>query len=54
MRILTLDDVKAALAKQGFEGVGSTPEEFGAYIKSELVKWSKLFKELGLQIEQVR
>ena len=40
--------------QQGFEGVGSTPEEFGAYIKAELAKWSKLFRELGLQIEQIR
>jgi tripartite-type tricarboxylate transporter receptor subunit TctC len=54
VRILPLDDVKAALARQGFEGVGSTPEEFGAYIKAELAKWSKLFTELGLQIEQIR
>ena len=54
VRILPLDDVKAALAKQGFEGVGSTPEEFGAYIKAELAKWSKLFKELAMQIEQIR
>jgi len=54
VRILPLDDVKAALAKQGLEGVGSTPEEFGAYIKAELAKWSKLFKELGMQIEQIR
>ena len=54
VRILPLDDVKSAMARQGFEGVGSTPEEFGAYIKAELVKWSKIFKEIGLQIEQVR
>jgi tripartite-type tricarboxylate transporter receptor subunit TctC len=54
VRVLPLDDVKAALAKQGFEGVGSTPEEFGAYIKAELAKWSKLFKELAMQIEQIR
>lgn len=54
VRILALDDVKSALAKQGFEGAGSTPEEFGAFIKAELAKWSKIFRELGLQIEQVR
>ena len=54
VRILTLDDVKAALVKQGLEGVGSTPEEFGAYVRSEVAKWSKAFRELGLQPEQVR
>jgi tripartite-type tricarboxylate transporter receptor subunit TctC len=54
VRILAMDDTKAVLTRQGLEGVGSTPEEFGAYIRSELAKWSRAFKELGLQAEQVR
>ena len=54
VRILTLDDVKAALVKQGLEGVGSTPEEFATYVKSEFIKWTKAFKELGLHADQVR
>ena len=44
----------ASLTRQGFEGAGGTPEEFGAYIKAELAKWSKLFKEIGLQADQLR
>jgi tripartite-type tricarboxylate transporter receptor subunit TctC len=54
LRILALDDVKSALGKQGFDGAGSTPEAFGAYIKAELAKWSKLYKQIGLSIEQIR
>jgi tripartite-type tricarboxylate transporter receptor subunit TctC len=53
-RIVVLEDVKAALTRQGFEGNGGTPEEFAAYIKAELAKWSKLFKEIGLQADQIR
>jgi tripartite-type tricarboxylate transporter receptor subunit TctC len=53
-RIVVLEDVKAALTRQGFDGVGGTSEEFGDYIKAELAKWSKLFKEIGLQAEQIR
>lgn len=54
VRLLALSEVRDALTKQGFEPVGSTPEEFAAYIKSELAKWSKVFKEVGLQGEQLR
>ena len=31
----------------GFDVVGSTPEEFAAYIKSEIVKWAKVVKASG-------
>ena len=43
-----------ALIKQGLQPVGSTPDAFGAYIKSELAKWTRVFRETGLQAEQVR
>ena len=52
--ILSLPDVRASLGRQGFEPVGSSPEEFAAHIKSELAKWSRIFKETGLQGEQLR
>ena len=52
--ILMHTDAREALIRQGFEPVGSTPDEFAAYIKSELAKWSKIFKETGLQGEQLR
>ncbi len=37
-------DVKQRLTGIGFEIVGSTPDEFGAYIKSEIKKWEKVVK----------
>ena len=52
--ILSQPDTRAALFKQGLEPVGSTPEAFAAYIKSELAKWTRVFRETGLQGEQVR
>ena len=50
---LATPDVREALLKQGLEPVGSTPAEFGAYTKSELAKWTKVFKETGMQGTQV-
>ena len=36
------------LAADGSEAVGSTPEQFGAHIKSEIVKWGKVVKAAGI------
>ncbi|HTD89780.1 MAG TPA: tripartite tricarboxylate transporter substrate binding protein [Burkholderiales bacterium] len=52
--ILAHSDAREALIKQGLEPVGSTPEMFSAYIKSERAKWTRVFKETGLGGEQVR
>jgi tripartite-type tricarboxylate transporter receptor subunit TctC len=40
-------DVKQRLTGIGFDVVGSTPEEFAAYIKSEITKWAKVVKASG-------
>jgi tripartite-type tricarboxylate transporter receptor subunit TctC len=44
-------DVKAKLAAQGTDILGSTPEQYGAYIRSELGRWSKLVKETGAKAD---
>jgi tripartite-type tricarboxylate transporter receptor subunit TctC len=41
--------VKARLAKQGLELVGSSPEEFDAHIRGEIAKWERVIKAAGLQ-----
>jgi tripartite-type tricarboxylate transporter receptor subunit TctC len=46
---LTSPDVKELLFKQGLDAAPDTPEEFGAYIKSELAKWAKVVKAAGLK-----
>jgi len=52
--ILSLPDVRESFARHGLEPVGSTPDEFAAHIKSELAKWSRMFKEAGLRSEELR
>lgn len=37
------------LALEGAEPIGSTPEEFDAFIKTEYETWTKVFKETGLK-----
>jgi tripartite-type tricarboxylate transporter receptor subunit TctC len=49
--ILHLPDVVERLSSQGAEPVGSTPEEFAAYIRSETVKWAKVVRDSGAKAE---
>ena len=34
---------------QGAVIVGNTPDEFGAYLRSELDKWARVIKEAGIE-----
>jgi Tripartite tricarboxylate transporter family receptor len=49
--ILSETEVRERLAKDGIETVGASPEEFGAYIKSEVEKWGKVVREAGIKLE---
>ena len=46
--VLNLPDIKDMLFKSGLDAAPSTPEQFGAYIKSEKEKWEKVIKAAGL------
>ena len=46
---LTTPAIKELLFKQGLDVAPESPEAFGAYIKSELVKWGKVIKAAGLK-----
>jgi tripartite-type tricarboxylate transporter receptor subunit TctC len=43
--------VRQRLEVQGFEPVGSTPAEFSAYIKAEIVKWAKVIRDANIPAE---
>jgi len=42
-------EAKRVLEAQGAEAVPTTPEEFGAFLKSEIAKWGKVIKEAGIK-----
>jgi tripartite-type tricarboxylate transporter receptor subunit TctC len=42
---------RAKLAQQGSEPVGSTPEEFRAFVASEIPKWAELVRISGAKVE---
>ncbi len=48
VRALHAPDVKQLLLTQGLEVRTSTPQEFGAYIKSEFEKWGQVIRTAGI------
>ena len=51
MKSLKQPDVLEKIGLLGFEPVGSTPAEFGGFIKAELAKWAKVAKDSGAKAE---
>ena len=44
--------VQASLGRLGVDIVGDTPQEFGAYIKTEIPKWTAIVKASGATLDQ--
>jgi len=49
--LLGMSEVKEQFKKQGADTSPSSPEEFGAYIRSEIPKWAKVVKASGAVVE---
>ena len=49
--ILRIPEVKERIISEGAEPVGSSPEEFGEFIKAEIAKWAKVIKAAGITPE---
>ncbi len=51
-RLLLVPETREYLIQQGAEPVASSPEQFAAFIKSEMAKWSKVIKAAALEHTQ--
>jgi tripartite-type tricarboxylate transporter receptor subunit TctC len=50
-KTLALPEVRARLADNGAEGVGSTPEEFAKFLRAESEKWARVIKAGSVKAE---
>jgi tripartite-type tricarboxylate transporter receptor subunit TctC len=50
-RAMKLPDVAQRLAGDGVEAVGTTPEQFGIYLRAEIAKWAKVVKNSGMRTD---
>jgi tripartite-type tricarboxylate transporter receptor subunit TctC len=51
VKILRMPDIRERLLAMGAEPVGSTQEQFGAFIKSEAAKWGKVIRDANIKPE---
>jgi len=51
VRVLQQPDIRERFLSDGAEAVGSSPEEFAAFIRAETAKWAKVIKDAGLRPE---
>ena len=50
-KIIDDPEVKAQIAATGFEAFSSSTEELDSFVKVQLVKWTKMIKDAGIQPE---
>lgn len=49
--ILRQPDIAEHLSHEGAEPVGNSPQQFGAFIRSEIAKWAKVIKAAGIRAQ---
>lgn len=49
VQILHRPDVKERFLNTGMETVGTSPEKLEAFVKSEMAKWGKVIKSVGIR-----
>ena len=52
VKVVAMPEVRKRLANEGADPVGSTPEEYDAYIRSDIEKWIKVVEKAGIKPEQ--
>jgi tripartite-type tricarboxylate transporter receptor subunit TctC len=50
-KIIDDSDLRGRLGALGFEAFSSTPEELGEFVKVQLVKWTRMIRDAGIEPE---
>jgi len=51
VRVLQLNDVRPRLMEMGADVVGSTPQQFAAFLAAESAKWARVIKDANIRAE---
>lgn len=51
VKVLQMPDVRNRLSSQGADPVGSTPQQFAAYIKAEIARWKTVIRNAGIKAD---
>lgn len=50
-KVIASDEVQQALRKRGIDPVTNSPQEFSAFVRADLAKWTKIVKDAGVKPE---
>jgi len=50
-RAIQLPDVREFMAREGADPVGSTPQEFAAFFKSEVSRYAQVIRSANIRVE---
>ena len=51
VKILTSPEVRQRIANSGVDVVAGSPEQFSAFLKSEVTRWAKVIQEAGIKAD---
>ena len=51
LRILAAPDFRNRITLEAVAPIGTSPEEFGNFVKSEIVRWAKVVKDSGAKVD---
>jgi tripartite-type tricarboxylate transporter receptor subunit TctC len=51
VKLLNTAEIRDKLLALGTDPVGSTPEEFEAFMKAETIKWARVIREANIRVE---
>jgi tripartite-type tricarboxylate transporter receptor subunit TctC len=51
VKIMKLPDITTRWATLGAEPLSNTPEQFAAFLRSDLVKWTKVVRDSGAKVD---
>lgn len=51
VRTVAMPDVRERMVSLGMEVAGSTPDELGALVRSDIAKWGRVIKEAGVKVD---
>ncbi len=51
LKVLGMPEVRAQMARQGTDPLGSTPEAYNAYMRAEIERWAKVARTGGITLE---
>jgi tripartite-type tricarboxylate transporter receptor subunit TctC len=50
-KVMANPTIKQRLSESGFEPQTSSPEQFAAYMKSEIAKWQKVIRDSNISLD---